>query len=105
MRMPLRAALIGAPLLLLPGVALYYTHLNIDNRLFVGKLGCGCGPFFNTNHLTWIVASVLWIGAVLFWWTASHGLSFWWRMAVFVAGFLLVGRLWFRPFLDCNLWL
>lgn len=105
MKLAHRVGLIVTPLLALPTTAVYYTHLNMGDRMFVDKLGCGCGPFFNTNHLTVTVAIALWGSAVAAWWIASRGLAFPWRMVLFTAGFLAIGRFWFRPFLDYNFWL
>src|SRR5687768_11264185 len=41
------------------GVAWYYWMLNIQYEAFVGILGCGCKPHFNTNDLTMVVSGIL----------------------------------------------
>jgi hypothetical protein len=66
------ASAIAASLLLPSAVFVIYTDLNIHQRLFVERFGCGCRPFFNTNHLSLIVsAGVLFLSGLL-WWPASR---------------------------------
>ncbi|GDX09886.1 hypothetical protein LBMAG57_16580 [Verrucomicrobiota bacterium] len=91
--------------LVLPGaVFVIYTDLNIHQRLFVERFGCGCHPFFNTNHLSLgISAAVLCLSALL-WWPASSGFSQRCRVGFrMVSG---VASLWFlRFFMMHNGWL
>jgi hypothetical protein len=82
---------------------MYYTDLNIGQEKYVKFFGCGCAPYFNTNHLTLTVYSTLMAGNMMLWWFASDGWGWHWRAAYFsVCGLLaLVG---FRIFLRYNLW-
>lgn len=91
--------------LLLPGVVfVIYTDLNITQRLFVKRFGCGCHPFFNTNHLSLLICGgVLTLSGLLLWW-ASNGFSQKWRKGFrIVSG---IAALWFlRFFMMHNAWL
>ena len=79
-------------------VGIVYSWLNMRQRLFVDRLGCGCpsldGSFhFNTNHLTMTVALV---GAAL-----SGGLCIWRsrrmserkQMAYLIASGIVIGEI------------
>jgi len=104
MRTATRIVLFAAPLLVLPVVALFYTHLNVDRRMFVGRLGCGCGPFFNTNHLSLTLCGLLLSGSAASWWFAARGLPRAWLWAL-VSGFVVLGLVFFRQFMYHNAWL
>jgi hypothetical protein len=95
-------SLATAPLLLLPSAALIYTHLNMK-RIFVPHLGCGCAPFFNTNHLSLTICSLLLAGTGISWWIASRGLNWGWR-ALGAIGLLGWGVIFFRAFISHNMW-
>ena len=95
--------LAGGPLAVLPAVAVLYTHLNIGQRLFVKRLGCGCDPFFNTNHLSWTVCWGLLLGTVFAWWFATSGLSPRWR-AVGLALLVALSLVFIRQFMYYNEW-
>ena len=103
MRTATRIVLFAAPLLVVPVVAICYTHLNIDRRMFVGRLGCGCGPFFNTNHLSLTLCGLLLSGTASAWWFATRGLPRAWFWAL-VAGFVALGLVFFRQFMYHNAW-
>lgn len=104
MRIATRITLFATPLLMLPAVGQLYTHLNIGRRMFVERLGCGCGPFLNTNHLSLTISGLLLVSAAGSWWFAARGLSrtCFWSM---VAGYLVLGLVFFRQFMYHNLWL
>ena len=104
MRTGIRIALFATPVFMLPAAGMYYTHLNIGNRMFVDRLGCGCAPGFNTNVLSLIVSAGLLLGAGAAWWVAARGLprGWFWSLA---GGFLLLGLVFFRQFMSHNLWL
>lgn len=104
MRTATRIALFAAPLLMLPAVGLLYTHLNIGRRMFVDQLGCGCEPFFNTNHLSFAISGFLFVGGAGSWWLAARGLSRTWLWSA-IAGYLVFGFVFFRQFMYHNLWL
>ena len=104
MRATARIVLFAAPLLVVPVIALSYHHLNIDRRMFVGRLGCGCGPFFNTNHLSLTICGLLLSGTAASWWFAARGLSRTWFWTL-VGGFVVLGLVFFRQFMDHNGWL
>jgi hypothetical protein len=109
MRTATRIVLFVAPLLVVPVVALCYTHLNIDRRLFVERFGCGCPKpdgysWFNTNHLTLIIAGLLLSGTASTWWFAVRGLPRKWFWLL-VSGFVVLGLVFFRQFMYCNTWL
>jgi hypothetical protein len=104
MRTATRIVLLVAPLLVLPVAALFYTHLNIDRRLFVERLGCGCGPFFNTNHLSLSLCGLLLAGTASSWWFAARSLSRIWFWVV-ACGFVILGLVFFRQFMYYNAWL
>lgn len=104
MRIASRITLLVAPLLVLPAAALVYTNLNIGRRIFVERLGCGCDPFFNTNHLSLTVSTGLLASAGVSWWFARRGLSR--TMSWFLAAaFVVLGLSFFRQFMRHNLWL
>jgi hypothetical protein len=91
------------PLAVLPSVAVLYTHLNVGQRLFVNRLGCGCGPFFNTNHLSWTVGWGLVLGTAIAWWFATSGLSPRWRAVGFTL-FVALSLVFIRQFMYYNEW-
>lgn len=103
MHIATRITLLVAPLLVMPAAGLAYTIMNISDRMFVEKLGCGCDPFFNTNHLSLTVSGGLLVSAAVSWGLASRGLSRWW-LCLLVAAFVVLGRLFFQQFMDHNLW-
>jgi hypothetical protein len=104
MRLATRIALVAGPLLIVPSVTSVYTYLNIDKRVFVKHLGCGCSPFFNTNHLSLTICSVLLVGTGVSWWIASRGLSWRWR-ALGAVGFLGWSLIFLQGFMYHNAWL
>jgi hypothetical protein len=82
-----------------------YTDINIHQRMFVEKLGCGCADGFNTNHLTMTLGFAT-VGLTLAsWWLAASGLSWKVRLALTGAEFfgLLFGFL--ATFFRHNFWL
>ena len=90
------ASAIAASLVLPGAIFVIYTNLNIHQRLFVERLGCGCHPFF-------ISAAVLVFSALL-WWPASRGFSRRWRIGF--RTMFSVASLWFlRFFMTHNAWL
>ena len=103
MRTSTRIMLATGPLAVLPSVAVLYTHLNVGQRLFVKRLGCGCGPFFNTNHLSWTVCWGLLLGTAFAWWFATSGLSPRSR-AVGLALFVALSLVFIRQFMYYNEW-
>lgn len=103
MRASTRIMLATGPLAVLPAVAVLYTHLNIGQRLFVKRLGCGCDPFFNTNHLSWTVCCGLLLGTTFAWWFATRGLSPRWR-AVGLALLVALSLVFIRQFMYHNEW-
>jgi hypothetical protein len=99
-----RIVMFTIPVLIVPATAVAYNYFNIDQRLFLKRLGCGCGPFFNTNHLSLTVYGTLMASTASSWWSAVRGLSpgsFW----TVVGGFIVVGIVFFRQFMYYNLWL
>jgi len=104
MRTGPRILLLAAPLLVLPLITALYTHLNMDRQLFVERLGCGCDPGFNTNHLSLIICGVLLSGAAASWWGAARGLAHAWFWAL-SAGFVVLGAVFFWRFMYYNSWL
>ena len=94
-----------AAAILLPGAAfVIYSDLNITQRLFVKRLGCGCHPFFNTNHLSLLICGGVLTLSGLLWWKASSDIPQNWRKGFrIVAG---IASLWFlRFFMMHNVWL
>jgi hypothetical protein len=104
MRLTTRIAFVAGPLLIVPSVTSVYTYLNIDKGVFVKYLGCGCSPFFNTNHLSLTIYLVLLVGTGASWWIASHGLGWRWRVLGAV-GFFGWSLIFFRGFISHNAWL
>lgn len=109
MRRTARIVLFTAPLLVVPVVALAYTHLNIDKRMFVERFGCGCSKpegysWFNTNHLTLIVAGLLLSSVASSWWFVVRGLPRKWSILL-ASGFVVLGLVFFRQFMYHNAWL
>src|SRR5688572_11241489 len=104
MRNGIRIGFFAAPVLILPCAGIYYTHLNIGQRMFVDRLGCGCDPGFNTNDLSLIVSAVLLAVAAASSWIAARGLSrsWFWSLA---GGFFLLGLTFFTQFISHNSWL
>lgn len=99
-----RVLWLAAPFAVLPLATALYTYLNASQRLFVGKLGCGCKPFFNTNHLSMVVSGFLVGSAAISWWFGTRQLSLAWRLPL--AGiFAIVALLFVRAFLALNFWL
>jgi len=98
-----RVALVAGPLLAVPAVTSVYTYLNIDRRLFVKHLGCGCAPFFNTNHLNLSICLLLLVGTGASWWIASRGVGWRWRM-LGAAGFIGWSLVFCRAFMFHNGW-
>jgi hypothetical protein len=85
-------------------VFLNYTALNINERLFVDRFGCGCHPFFNTNHLSLLISSGVLFLSGLLWWPASGILPQKSRLGFRV--FSAVASLWYlRFFMMHNSWL
>jgi hypothetical protein len=91
-----RIALHFLPWIIPAMVGIVYSWLNMGQRLFVERLGCGCpsldGSFhFNTNHLTMTIA---FLGAA-----SSGGLCIWRsrtmterkQMAYVIAGGVVIG--------------
>jgi len=98
-----RMALVAGPLLAVPAVTSGYTYLNIDRRLFVKHLGCGCAPFFNTNHLNLSICLLLLVGTGASWWIASRGVGWRWRL-LGAAGFIGWSLVFCRAFMFHNGW-
>ena len=93
-----------APWIICPLVALTYTEMNMVERRFVGVLGCGCAPSFNTNDLTLTVYSTLAGASALCCWSASSTLPKFWRISYLgLCGVLALMA--FRLFMRHNLWL
>lgn len=91
--------------LVLPGAAfVVYTDLNITRRLFIERLGCGCHPFFNTNHLSLGISAAVLVLSALLWWRASGGFSHRWRIG-FRMVFGVASLLYLRFFMMHNYWL
>jgi len=103
MRASTRITLATGPLFVSPAVAVLYTYLNIGKRLFVQHLGCGCSPFFNTNHLSWTVCWILLLGTAASWWFSTSGLALRWRAAG-VALFVALCLVFIRQFMYYNEW-
>src|SRR5262245_58242693 len=104
MRALKRVLLFALPLIVVPVISVTYTRLNIDQRLFVERFGCGCAPFFNTNHLSLGVCGLLTAGSASCWWVGGRDLSRSWLLAIialFAGGIELLARY----FLLNNLWL
>ncbi len=91
--------------LLLPSVVFVtYTDLNINERLFVERLGCGCQPFFNTNHLSLLISGGTLLISALLWWPASRSFPQRWRTGSRIVS--SIASLWFlRFFMMHNAWL
>jgi hypothetical protein len=104
MRAGIRIALLAAPFLVVPPVAMFYTHLNIGKRMFVERFGCGCEQGFNTNFLSLTVACALLGGAAASWWFAARGLSRA-RSWALLGGFVSLSVVFFHQFMHHNLWL
>jgi len=92
------------PVLSLPGVGLLYWDLNMNRRLFVGRLGCGCCEGFNTNHLTYIFCFTVMGAAGTGAWFASRRVRKEWRMG-YLAGIAVLLWEFLIHFVDRNLWL
>lgn len=90
-------------MIVVPSVALAYTYLNIDRRMFVEHLGCGCGPFINTNHLSFALCGLLLAGTASSWWMAARSLSRSWFW-VLASGFIVLGFAFLRKFINHNAW-
>lgn len=98
------ASAIAASLVLPGAIFVIYTNLNIHQRLFVERLGCGCHPFFNTNHLSLVISAAVLVFSALLWWPASSGFSRRWRIGF--RTMFSVASLWFlRFFMTHNAWL
>jgi hypothetical protein len=78
--------------------------MNIEQRVFVRLLGCGCGDFPNANHLSMVVSLALLAGTGGAWWIASRGLGWGWKLFG-AAGFLGWGFIFFRGFMYNNAWM
>lgn len=91
------------PVFSLPCLGLLYYDLNVNRRLFVKRLGCGCNDGFNTNHLTYLFCFAL-IGAVGYGaWSASRGVSQKWRIS-YLCGVVVLFWEFLGYFMDRNLW-
>ena len=109
MRAASRIILFVAPIAVVAVLAMLYTHLNIDKRLFVERFGCGCPKpdgysWFNTNHLTLIVTGLLLSGTASTWWFAVRRLPRKWFW-ITASGFVVLGLVFFRQFMYHNAWL
>lgn len=100
-----RLLLVAVPLFGLAGVGFTYTDLNINQRMFVDVLGCGCEPSFNTNDLTMCVGLTSMGLALTAWWLAASGLPWKARLVLSSLEFLVLGALFFRTFCRHNFWL
>lgn len=85
-------------------VALLYTHLNLEERFFVSRLGCGCQTGFNTNWLTLGLGGILIQLANVIAWLAFRPTSKRVRIAVLL-GNAALGLVLLRDFLRWNWWL
>lgn len=93
------------PLFALAGVGFAYTDLNINQRMFVDHLGCGCADGFNTNHLTMTLGFTCAGLALPAWWLAASGLPWKLRLTLTVAGVLALLLGFIVPFFRHNFWL
>ena len=81
-----------------------YTDSNISERLFVERLGCGCHPFFNANHLSLIIGVFTATISFLLLWSASHQFALRWRNSYrAITG--VYALLFLRFFMMKNYWL
>ena len=81
-----------------------YTDRNMHQNLFVPLLGCGCGPFPNTNHLSLLVSGSALFFSGLICWHASNGFPGRWRTRFRI--FVGIASLWFLHFFMLhNAWL
>jgi hypothetical protein len=93
-----------APVVSLPTLGLLYWHLNINQKLFVARLGCGCSEGFNTNHLTYCFCFGAVAATAAGAWLASRPLDTRWRIA-YLLGIGLFLWEFLLQFIDRNLWL
>ena len=100
-----RLLLVAIPLFGLAGVGFAYTDLNINQRMFVDRLGCGCANGFNTNHLTMALGFTCAGLALPSWWLATSGLPWKFRLMLTVAGVLALLLGFVAPFFRHNFWL
>ncbi len=92
------------PAVSLPALGLLYWHVNINQKLFVSRLGCGCADGFNTNYVTYGFCfgamAVAGAGA----WSTSRNLVPRWRIA-YLCGMAVLLWEFLVQFIDRNLWL
>lgn len=100
-----RLLLVAVPLFGLAGVGFAYTDLNINQRMFVDHLGCGCADGFNTNDLTMCVGLTSMGLALTAWWLAASGLAWKTRLVLSSLEFLVLGAVFLRTFCRHNFWL
>lgn len=100
-----RLLLVTVPLFGLAGVGFAYTDLNINQRMFVDHLGCGCVEGFNTNHLTMTIGFTCAGLTLVAWWLASNGLPWKVRLTRTVTGVLGLLLCFIVPFFRHNFWL
>jgi len=100
-----RLSLIAVPLFGLAGVGFAYTDLNINQRMFVDHLGCGCADGLNTNNLTMTLGFTCAGLTLPAWWLAAGGLSWKARLSLTAVGALALLVLFIVPFFRHNFWL
>lgn len=63
------------PLICASLIGITYFYLNMHKLLYVRRLGCGCAPRFNTNHLTLTIWAMLFTLGILGSIHASKGMT------------------------------
>ncbi len=100
-----RLLLVAVPLFGLVGVGFAYTDLNINQRMFLDHLGCGCADGFNTNHLTMTLGFTCAGLALPAWWLAASGQPWKLRLTLTAAEVLALLLGFIVPFFRHNFWL
>ena len=101
----LRSLLVTVPLFGLAGVGFAYTDLNINQRMFVDALGCGCKLGFNTNELTKTIGLASLGNVLATWWLAASGLPWKVRLSLIGAAAVVLFFGFLVPFFRHNFWL
>lgn len=92
------------PLIGVSLIGITYFYLNMHELLYVHRLGCGCAPGFNTNHLTLTIWAMLFTLEILGSIRASKGMTKSIRIP-YLAGSVILALYLSRFHFRYNIWL